>query len=309
MKIARYSGQGPEECIGIVVREHAAEIMLDVRTTASLAGEHEPASMLDLIQSGEKGLDSLRRLVHWFEQRREPSCLRQFDEINWLTPVPPRSFIAAGRNFGRHQLESIQGNKEAGAGFHTDFPTGFVKLGRSLVPHMATVKRPPDVVRMDYEVEVAVVVGSALERASAEQARQAIFGYTVFNDLSAREWQLAEMKNLLVMQGKNFPGFGPVGPWILTADEVPDPTKLELKLEVNGQLRQHDNCEDLIFSFEELVEFWSRVGLEPGDLIGSGTPEGVALHRKPDPSPFYLKPGDIVRASITQVGVLETRIA
>src|SRR5690606_22164381 len=129
------------------------------------------------------------------------------DDMIWQTPVPPRSFIAAGRNFGKHQLESIRGNPVAGAGFHAEFPTGFVKLGRVLVPHMATVTRPPDVTQLDYEVEVAVVIGKTMSRASESQAREAIFGYTVFNDLSAREWQLGEMRNQLLMQGKNFPGF------------------------------------------------------------------------------------------------------
>lgn len=309
MKIARFSLHDGQERVALVVRHADTDRLLDVQSAAQLSGKPTQATILELIQSGPRALDQLHALLSWFNDRQEPSCSRSFNEVNWLTPVPPRSFIAAGRNFGKHRLESIQGNKVPGSGLHNDFPTGFVKLGCCLVPHGATVKRPPDVTAMDYEVEVAVVVGRSLERASPAQARNAIFGYTVFNDISAREWQLAEMKNQLVMLGKNFPGFGPIGPWILTADEVPDPTALELKLEVNGELRQHDTCNDLLFSFEELVAFWSRVGLEPGDLIASGTPEGVALHRKPDPSPFYLKPGDIVRASVTQIGVLETHIA
>ena len=130
----------------------------------------------------------------------------------------------------------------------------------------------------------------------------------MFNDLSAREWQLAEMRNQLLMLGKNFPGFGPVGPYILTADAVPDPSALVLWLEVNGERRQHSDCSDLIFGFDEMVAFWSRAGLEAGDLISTGTPDGVALHRKPDPGPFFLKPGDLVHAGVDQIGVLETRI-
>lgn len=310
MKIARFqTAAAAAERIGIVVSHDGEHKLLDVPNVAERAGGGEaPRTMLELMAAGAGGLDKLRIWLDWFAANQEPSCVRSFDGVRWLTPVPPRSFIAAGRNFGKHQLESIQGNPEAGAAFHADFPTGFIKLGRVLVPHMAEVRRPPDVRQMDYEVEVAVVVGQALERATAAQARDAIFGYTVFNDLSAREWQLAEMRNQLIMQGKNFPGFGPVGPWILTADEVPDPSRLELKLEVNGELRQHDDCQDMIFGFDELVAFWSRAGLEPGDLIGSGTPAGVALRRQPDPEPFFLKPGDVVRASVQQIGVLENRI-
>lgn len=309
MKVARFrDGAEAGEGVGIVVMHDGKQKLLDARLAMDRAGREAPQTMLELIGAGRRGLDRLQSLIDWFTAEQDQGCVKPLETIHWLTPVPPRSFIAAGRNFGKHQLESIKGNPAAGAGFHADFPTGFVKLGRVLVPHMAEVRRPPDVKQMDYEVEIAVVVGQAIERASPAQARDAIFGYTVFNDLSAREWQLAEMRNQLVMQGKNFPGFGPVGPWILTADEVPDPAQLELKLEVNGEIRQHDNCQDLIFGFDELLAFWSRTGLEPGDLIGSGTPEGVALRRQPDPEPFFLKPGDVVRASVEQIGVLETRI-
>jgi len=136
----------------------------------------------------------------------------------------------------------------------------------------------------------------------------ALFGYTIFNDLSAREWQLREMDNGMILLGKNFPGFGPLGPCILTTDEVPDPQGLVLWLKVNGELRQHSDCRDLIFGFDELVAFWARCGLLPGDLISTGTPEGVALHHKPDPQAWYLKPGDHVEAGVDGIGVLETFI-
>ena len=147
-----------------------------------------------------------------------------------------------------------------------------------------------------------------IDAAADDQAKQAIFGYTVFNDLSAREWQLKEMHNNLVMMGKNFPGFGPLGPYILTADEVPDPKGLVLWCKVNGEMRQHSDCRDLIFDFEDMVGFWAKVGLVAGDIISTGTPEGVALHRKPDPTPFYLKPGDVVEAGVDGIGTLTTYI-
>src|SRR5438067_2538541 len=112
----------------------------------------------------------------------------------------------------------------------------------------------------------------------------------------------------MIMLGKNFPGFGPLGPYILTADEVPDPNGLVLWLKVNGELRQHSDCRDLIFDFEKMVALWARCGLVPGDMISTGTPEGVALHHKPDPRAWYLKPGDRVEAGVDGIGVLETVI-
>jgi 2-keto-4-pentenoate hydratase/2-oxohepta-3-ene-1,7-dioic acid hydratase in catechol pathway len=306
MKLARFGiGNNGGEHLGIVLDHHGPTRLLDV---TALPGSAPPRTMMDAIRAGAAGLDELRQAQERAQHDGNPAWFHASDDVTWLTPVPPRSCIAAGRNFGAHRLESIKGNPQAGAGFQIDFPTGFIKLGRNLVGHRAQVKRPDDVEQMDYEAEVAVIVGQDLLNVTRQQANQAIFGYTIMNDLSAREWQFAEMRNLLVMMGKNFPGFGPLGPCILTADEVPDPTALRLWLKVNGELRQQSDCTDLIFQFDELVAFWSRVGLEAGDIISSGTPEGVAVHRKPDPRPFFLKPGDIVHAGVDQIGVLETHI-
>jgi 2-keto-4-pentenoate hydratase/2-oxohepta-3-ene-1,7-dioic acid hydratase in catechol pathway len=134
-----------------------------------------------------------------------------------------------------------------------------------------------------------------------------VFGYTVFNDLSARDLQRKEMANQSILIGKNLPGFGPLGPWILTADDMPDPAALELELRVNGEVRQRSQCGDMINSFAQLISSWSVMGLVRGDLIAGGTPEGVAIGR-PDPHAFYLKPGDRIEAEIRQIGILETRI-
>ena len=310
MKLARFTLPGAAgERLGILADGPTGPLVLDLASmpwAAERAGL--PATMMQLMAAGQCGLDAVREVARRAGQDPDAPWVRQSDDVVWLTPVPPRSCIAAGRNFGAHRLESIRGNPTAGAGFQADFPTGFVKLGRVLVGHRAEVKRPEDVEQMDYEAEIAVVLGKDLLNGSRKQANDAIFGYTIMNDLSAREWQLAEMRNQLVMMGKNFPGFGPLGPCILTADEVPDPTALRIWLKVNGELRQQSDCTDLIFQFDELVAFWSRVGLQAGDLISSGTPEGVALHRKPDPRPYFLKPGDVVHAGVDQIGVLETRI-
>lgn len=262
-----------------------------------------------LVEGGTPAMDAARELLSWASDRQDPAWMDDPDQVQWLTPVPPRSVLCAGRNFGRHKLESVQGYPAGGSKVHSDFPTGFVKLGRTLVPHRSTVKRPKDVRDFDYEVEIALVLGKAIEAGSDVDPATAIFGYTIFNDLSAREWQLREMHNGMILLGKNFPGFGPLGPYILTADEVPDPERLVLWLKVNGELRQHSDCRDLIFGFGELVAFWSRIGLAAGDMISTGTPEGVALHHKPDPHDWFLKPGDRVEAGVEGIGVLETLIA
>lgn len=307
MRIARFALHDGRPRLGLLV-ETGQERLLDVESAASAMGERTAPDMAALMAAGRHGLDDLRVLLQWAQRRADPSWFHHEHAVHWLTPVPPRSIIAAGRNFGRHRLESIRGNPATGRGLHIDFPTGFIKLGRTLVPHRSRVKRPAEVSQMDHEVEIAVVLARPLENASRTEAADALFGYTIFNDLSARDWQIAEMHNNLLMLGKNFPGFGPLGPCILTADEVPDPTSLVLWLKVNGDIRQHSDCKDLIFGFSDMVAFWSKVGLQAGDVISTGTPEGVALHRKPDPAPYFLKPGDVVEAGVDGIGTLTTFI-
>jgi 2-keto-4-pentenoate hydratase/2-oxohepta-3-ene-1,7-dioic acid hydratase in catechol pathway len=309
MRIARYQSAAGPERLGIVTSLSGREILVDVaKAAAARGGPCTPESVMGLIDGGAPAMDAMRELLLWAADRWDPAWMDDPDHVRWLTPVPPKSMISAGRNFGRHKLESIKGTAASGGKVHSDFPTGFIKLGRTLVPHRSQVKRPKDVLDLDYEVEIVLVLGKAIDMESDVDPATAIFGYTILNDLSAREWQIREMHNGMIMLGKNFPGFGPLGPYILTADEVPDPNRLVLWLKVNGELRQHSDCHDLIFDFEKMVAFWSRLGLVPGDMISTGTPEGVALHHKPDPRAWYLKPGDRVEAGVDGIGVLETLI-
>lgn len=313
MKIGRISATNGSERLGVVTGNAGSEIVLDLESAAKAKQSELPfANTMDaLIESGKRGLDSARSIADWAFDRNDNAWIKPEHDIQWLIPIKaPGSMICAGRNFGRHKDESLgYWTKQGTTGIHFEFPCGFIQLPQTLVPHRTTVKRPPDVTEFDYEVEVAAIMARPTERVDASKALESIFGYTVFNDLSAREWQKKEMRNQMIMLGKNFPGFGPLGPWITTADEIPDPAKLVVDLKVNGRTLQHESCSDMIFGFPELISFWSKVGLRTGDIIASGTPEGVALHRKPDPFEFYLKPGDVVHAEVEGIGVLETRIA
>ena len=309
MKIARYQSAAGPERLGIVTSLSGRELLVDVaKAAAARGGPSTPESVMGLIEGGAPAMEASRELLRWAAHRQDPAWMDDPDDVEWLTPVPPKSMISAGRNFGRHKMESIKGNSAIASKLHSDFPTGFIKLGRTLVPHKSQVKRPRDVLDFDYEAEIVLVLGKAIDVDSDIDPASAIFGYTIFNDLSAREWQIREMHNGMIMLGKNFPGSGPLGPYILTADEVLDPNGLVVWLKVNGELRQHSDCRDLIFGFEQMVAFWSRCGLVPGDMISTGTPEGVALHHKPDPRAWYLKPGDRVEAGVDGIGVLETFI-
>ena len=312
MKIGRIKGDNGAERLGIVVKLDGQEKVLDLEKAARSRGTALPFDnrMAGFIEAGKRGLDFGDQTADWAQRERNPAWYTAPDTAQWLIPVEPRTCLCAGRNFGRHRDESLGfWTKQGVNSVHFEFPTGFIQLPHTLVPHRATVACPEGVKEFDYEIEVAAVIGKNIERVPEKSALDAVFGYTVFNDLSARDWQRKEMQNQMILVGKNFPGFGPLGPWILTADEVPDPAALVLDLKVNGEARQHETCSDMIFGFPQLISFWSRVGLAAGDVIASGTPEGVAMHRKPDPFAFYLKAGDVVHASVEQIGVLETRIA
>lgn len=310
MKIGRYAGQDGAERLGVVIESSDGLKVLDLIAAMQAHGKLGDTirTMDEFIDHGEASLAAGYAAMEWAVRQGEAAWWRTEPETAWMVPVKVRNCIAGGRNFAAHREETLEYWTKQGAKLHTEIPMGFVKLASSMVPTRTTVQRPPDVAWFDFEVEATAVIGKPVQNVDERTGLDAIFGYTILNDLSAREMQRKEMANQSILLGKNYPGLGPLGPWILTADEVPDPAVLELKLSVNGQQRQHAYCSDLIFSFGALAAHWSRLGLARGDLFTTGSPEGVAIGR-PDPMAFYLQPGDVVRAEVTQIGVLETRIS
>jgi 2-keto-4-pentenoate hydratase/2-oxohepta-3-ene-1,7-dioic acid hydratase in catechol pathway len=158
--------------------------------------------------------------------------------------------------------------------------------------------------RLDYEVELGVVIGQTAKSIPKERAKDYIFGYVVANDVSARDWQF---HSHTFTMGKSFDTHGPVGPWIVTADEIADPHALDLRCLVNGELRQASNTSEMIHNiFEQIAYLSTAFTLEPGDLIATGTPAGVGAGMDP---PRYLQPGDVVRCEIDGVGIIENHVA
>lgn len=311
MKVGRFKKPGDAgERLGVVLGEGTQRQVLDL---SEAARAHQPGlpleTMNELMDAGRAGLDAAYGVIEWAQRQGEQGWFTPEPGVGWMTPLEVRTCIAGGRNFGAHMAESLAYWKERGVQAHTEIPMGFVKLASSMVPTRSVVRRPAETLWFDYEIEPAAVIGRAVERVSERDALSAVFGYTILNDLSARELQRKEMQNQSILLGKNFPGLGPLGPWILTADELPDPSVLNMELTVNGEVRQKASCTDLIFGFPALVAHWSCMGLARGDLITTGSPEGVAISRKPDPEPFFLQPGDVVLATVEQIGTLETTIA
>lgn len=229
--------------------------------------------------------------------------------VGWLPAVDPTStVVCAGRNFKDHREESFERWGRAGFDIQeTSVPTGFVKIPGALTGHCAEVSIPSGVRHLDYEVEIAAVIGSWPPVATP--LLRSVFGYTVFNDLADRDLQAEEMSQQMLLAGKNRAGFGPIGPWITTSDEISDPTRLELRLTVNGEIRQHAYASDMIHEFTDLLRSWALLPLKPGDAITSGTPAGSAIGHRPDPEGWYLRSGDRIEAEVSGIGKLTTLIA
>ncbi|MEX0759423.1 MAG: fumarylacetoacetate hydrolase family protein [Tistlia sp.] len=220
------------------------------------------------------------------------------DQVRLLAPLPrPGKVIGVGRNYGAHAAE---GGLEA-----QEKPRLFTKVPSSVIGPGAPIEKPAAVTKLDWEAELAVVVGRRMRDVPEEDALAHVAGYTLLNDVSAREFQF-DVKPPQTSFAKSMDGFCPMGPWLVTADELPDPGHLQVRCRVNGELMQEGNTDDMIFPVPAILSYVSRyMTLEPGDVIATGTPEGVGAFRKP---PVYLQVGDRVAVEIPEIGVLENPV-
>jgi acylpyruvate hydrolase len=219
-------------------------------------------------------------------------------------PVPrPGKIIAMGLNFRDHAEENKVPIPE--------LPVGFLKASSCVVGPYDPVPYPHDSTKqLDYEIEMAIVVGKKGKNVPKEKAYEYVAGYTIINDLSARDIQNKEMQKRLVLLSKSLDAFGPMGPYLVTPDEMPDPHNLGMELWVDQETapRQKSSTNQLIYKVPDLIAYWSQMTLEPGDVITSGTPGGVAVFRQPDPQQWFLKPGDVVEARIEGLGFIRNKI-
>ncbi|HYK90641.1 MAG TPA: fumarylacetoacetate hydrolase family protein [Acidobacteriota bacterium] len=219
----------------------------------------------------------------------EPFCVRP-DQCNWLPPVTlPEKIICIGLNYSDHAAESgLALPKE---------PVIFSKFQNALMGASGPVIIPANSTQVDYEAELAVIIGRKSKRVSIQDAMTCVGGYTILNDVSARDWQFRTGQWL---SGKSFDTFAPCGPWLVTPDEVQDPHALGIRLSLNGRTMQDSNTRNLIFGVPTLISYISHLlTLRPGDIISTGTPAGVGFARRP---PVFLRPGDVVEIEIDKLG-------
>jgi 2-keto-4-pentenoate hydratase/2-oxohepta-3-ene-1,7-dioic acid hydratase in catechol pathway len=252
-----------------------------------------PSSVRELLDLGTEGLErASRALAHGSVRHDRKSAAL-------LAPIPdPPKIVCLGLNYRDHAIESKMAIPEE--------PILFSKFATALIGAGAEIVLPPVSTDVDYEAELVVVIGRGGRSISRDRALDHVVGYAIGHDVSARDWQL-QKPGKQWLAGKTFDTFAPVGPELVTADEVPDPHSLGIRLRLNGRTMQDSNTSQLIFRVDAVVSYLSEiVTLQPGDLIFTGTPPGVGMARNP---PVYLQPGDIVDVEIDSLGVLRNPVA
>jgi 2-keto-4-pentenoate hydratase/2-oxohepta-3-ene-1,7-dioic acid hydratase in catechol pathway len=251
--------------------------------------------MMDLIRGGSTALRQAKLALGFASKNpgKAKAFLFEARKVKVLAPIPrPGKIFCSGLNYHSHVEEN------PGATFLAD-PRFFVKVPSAVIGPGEAIRWPGERFQVDYEVELAVVIGRRASRLTQANALRHVFGYTIFHDVSAR-WVQFKDKN--EDMGKNFDTFAPMGPCLVTTDEIPDPSKLRLTLKLNGRVMQDRTNEDWCFPLPRLLE-WLTMGttLEPGDVVTTGTPAGIGYFRKPQ---VFLKPGDVCELEIDGIGKL-----
>lgn len=233
-----------------------------------------------------RGADGLRAI-----EQANATTAYGLDAIEFLPAVTPGKIICIGRNYYDH---AVEGGSEPPAS-----PLIFTKLPNALTAHEAPVTLHAISQQIDFEAELAVVIGRQARRVSEAEALDYVYGYSCLNDISARDLQFSDGQWI---RGKSLDGFAPLGPWIVTRDEIADPQALAIEGRLNGQVMQRSNTGQMIFPVAYLIHYISQgITLEPGDVIATGTPEGVGVFRNP---PVLLQPGDQFEVELEGIGVL-----
>lgn len=255
--------------------------------------------MITLIELGEEGLARARVIAETAGGAIPASAVRLLAPIH----TPRRNVMCVGKNYAEHTRESYEARGEKVETI--EYPVIFTKTTTCVngpyddIPYDADVSQ-----QIDYEAELAVIIGQRVKNSDRAHAQAAIFGYTVLNDVTARDLQSLHKQ---FFKGKSLDGSCPIGPCIVTADELPDPYRLRITCHVNGELRQDSTNETMTFDIPTIINHLSRgMTLLPGDIIATGTPSGVGFAMKP---PVFLRPGDVVECAIEGIGTIRNRIA
>lgn len=289
MKLLTLNQQGKRH-LGVKVEQGVIDI------TAAIESKPQKGiatTMEGLIENGEAALTALQAYLAELKQENADDII-PVEDVEWEAAITrPRKIICVGLNYRKHADETKAP--------YPKVPVLFNKFDNALTGHLQEIKVPRTTERLDHEVELGIVIGKTAKHVSREAAFDHVFGYCTTNDVSARDIQKRASQ---WMTGKTNDGFAPVGPYIVTKDEVANPDNLQITTKLNGETRQNSNTADMIFDCAEIIEYVStHMTLYPGDLILTGTPEGVILGR-PMEDRVYLQPGDEITVEVEGLGAL-----
>jgi 2-keto-4-pentenoate hydratase/2-oxohepta-3-ene-1,7-dioic acid hydratase in catechol pathway len=288
MKLLNFFDARQGKALGVVEGEHVYNL------TGAAGGRAEFQSLGALLRAGETAMADARRMASQLASGAASSIPLAEVKHAPLVEADARVFCV-GLNYVDHAAENNLPPPES--------PIFFSKLAAVIASHQAAIPIPATSTQVDYEAEFAVVIGRQAFRTAPGDAAACIAGYTIMNDVTARDFQVRDKQ---WFRSKNCEGFGPMGPWMVTADSIGDPAALDIALRLNGETLQKSNTKNLIFSPAKLIAVLSQtLVLRPGDVISTGTPAGIGYHRKPQ---VFLKPGDRVEVEIAEIGVLDNSV-
>jgi acylpyruvate hydrolase len=311
---------GPRRRLGAVVDSGYIDLNLSYASYLSSEGvanpyeradANVPANILDFLSAGDTAIrESAKAVAHTTQKLehnkeagpRGEKLLYGYSEVKLKAPIPrPPKIISTGLNFKGHIRDGD---------FVTPlYPAGFVKLSTTVIGSGEPIVYPKVTKMLDYEIELCFIVGRKAKYVTEEEALDYVAGYSVFNDLTARDIQVREQKTgNHPFVSKNLDTFSPMGPFLSLKDEVHEPKSLTMELKVNGEVRQKANTSEMIFNVQSILSYFSCMTLEPGDVITCGTPAGVGYFGRGDPTPWLLKPGDVIEASIERLGTLRNTV-
>ena len=303
MKLAQFKTKdSAQQRLGILIGDVVCDVAELARAVKS-AGGNPPdwllavTDTLEVIQRGSAALEAISSLLGRSQALGGggQSTALELDSIEFLPAVYPSKILAIGRNYAEHAAEGGAELPKA--------PLLFNKLPNALSAHNAPIVLPIISEQVDFEAELAVIIGRTARRVSEAQALEYIFGYSLINDVSARDLQFGDGQ---WTRGKSLDTFAPLGPFITTRDEIEDVQTLKIEGVLNGEVMQSSNTSKMIFQVAYLVSYLSQgITLQPGDVIASGTPDGVGIFRKP---PVLLKAGDVFEVKIEKVGTLRNPV-
>lgn len=308
MKLITFSREGITQRVGAIINEAVIDLHVAYKSLLTSEGKIRaeqiadafvPADMTGFLQGGNESVKLAKKAIEYALENKTDNGYRlvyDLNEVKVEAPVPaPGKMICVGHNYREHILEM---GREL-----PPYPVVFAKFANTVVGPQDDIPFHPISEQLDYEAEFTFVIGKRARNVSQEDALDYVAGYTIVNDVTYRDIQ---RRTIEWLQGKTVDGSAPMGPYLVTSDELQDPSGLEVVLTVNGEERQRSNTANLVFSVQYLVEFLSGLmTLEPGDVILTGTPGGVGVARNPQ---VFLKDGDVVKIEIDKIGALENRV-